>query len=76
VEVTMPPGQQVRLPASSYARIRQVLWVLEGELHLNEGASTYCLRRGDALGFGAPADVVFANRGACPCRYLVMQARS
>ena len=76
VEVCMPPGQQVRLPASSYAHIRQVLWVMQGELHLTEGQSTHCLHAGDALGFGAPADVVFANHGDCECRYLVMLARS
>src|SRR6202034_1002568 len=32
VKVEMPAGQRVTLPASSYARIRQAVWVLVGGL--------------------------------------------
>src|SRR5277367_1169945 len=32
VRVEMPAGESVTLPASSYARIRQAIWALEGEL--------------------------------------------
>ena len=76
VHVELPPGQSVRLPASSYARIRQVVWMLSGELNVTEGTTCNALAAGDALGFGAPADVVFENASSAPCAYLVALARS
>ena len=76
VEVTMPPGQQVTMPASSYRRIRQALWVTAGRLVLIEGAVRHELAEGDCLGFGPPAEVVFANETSSPCTYLVVIARS
>ncbi|WP_237152422.1 helix-turn-helix domain-containing protein [Oryzibacter oryziterrae] len=76
VEVTMPAGQSVTLPAASYARIRQVLWVREGHLVITEGAQRHDLAPGDCLGFGPPADTIFANESALPCTYVVALARS
>ncbi|MBC7168085.1 XRE family transcriptional regulator [Phenylobacterium sp.] len=76
VRVELPPGREVRMPASSYAQIRQVLWVISGELSLTEGAARRELRAGDALGFGPPSDVVFENVSTSPCIYLVALARS
>lgn len=76
VDVEMPAGRQVTLPASSYARIRQAVWVLEGRLTLIEGGERSLLGPGDCLGFGEPADVVFANETDRPCRYVVALARS
>lgn len=76
VRVELPPGQSVRLPASSYARIRQVVWVLSGELSLTEGTVRHALKAGDALGFGPPSDVVFETLSSSPCVYLVALARS
>lgn len=76
VEVEMPAGGRVALPASSYAHIRQIVWVRTGALTLIEGGVRHDLRPGDCLGFGPPADVVFANEGAVPCTYVVALARS
>jgi transcriptional regulator with XRE-family HTH domain len=76
VAVEMPPGQRVVLPASSYARIRQVLWVQSGTLTLVEADDRHVLEAGDCLGFGPPGDVIFANETAAPCTYLVLVARS
>ena len=76
VEVEMPPGARVALPASSYAHIRQVLWVISGGLTITEGDEVTRLEAGDCLGFGPPSDVVFANETAEPCRYVVALARS
>jgi transcriptional regulator with XRE-family HTH domain len=76
VQVEMPAGQRVTLPASSYARIRQILWVQSGTLTLVEGDDRHVLQAGDCLGFGAPCDVTFANEAADPCTYLVLLARS
>ncbi|MBB3771840.1 transcriptional regulator with XRE-family HTH domain [Angulomicrobium tetraedrale] len=75
VEVVLPPGARVDLPAASYARLRQVLQVRQGELVLTEGSQRHELKAGDCLGFGPPADVIFANETDAPCRYLVALTR-
>ncbi|GAB4068035.1 helix-turn-helix transcriptional regulator [Ancylobacter sonchi] len=75
VEVELPPGARVTLPASSYAPIRQVLQLREGALTLIEDGTRHELKPGDALGFGPPAEVTFANEGAVPCRYIVALTR-
>lgn len=76
VEVEMPAGGRVSLPASSYARIRQVLWVRSGRLVLIEAGVRHELFPGDCLGFGPPADVDFVNEGGEPCTYVVALARA
>ena len=75
VEVHLPAGARVALPAASYAFIRQVVWLMSGSLHIHEGSETCALSAGDRLEFGAPADVEFHNPGAKPCRYLVALVR-
>ena len=76
VRVELPAGARVGLPASSYARIRQVVWVIEGELVIDEGGARRVLAAGDCLGFGPPADTTFANESERTCAYLVVVARS
>ncbi len=76
VTVDMPAGQSVVLPASSYAHIRQAVWVLAGDLVILEGDERYELAVGDCLGFGPPSEVTLANETAAPCTYLVVLARS
>ena len=73
--IALPPGQRVALPASSYAHIRQAVWVQSGTLTVLEGGQTHVLAPGDCLGFGPPADVTLANECADPCTYLVLLAR-
>lgn len=76
VEVELPAGQSVTLPASSYAQIRQAVRVITGSLTLTEGGDTFVLDPGDCLGFGPPSEVTFANRTTAPCTYLVVLTRS
>lgn len=76
IKVEMPARQRVTLPASSYAHIRQALWVLSGALVVTEGGERHELRNGDCLGFGPPAEVTFANETTSPCTYVVALARS
>jgi hypothetical protein len=76
VEVEMPAGQRVTLPKSSYAHIRQIVWVRRGSLVISEGGDSYLLGTGDCLGFGAPADTTFANETNAPCEYVVALAKS
>ncbi len=76
VRVELPARQQVTLPASSYAHIRQAVWAQSGRLVITEAGVRYVLEPGDCLGFGAPAEVTFANETAAPCVYVVALARS
>ena len=76
VKVELPAGQHVVLPASSYAHIRQALWVQTGNLVITEAGERHELDAGDCLGFGPPSEVTFANETAAPCVYVVVLARS
>jgi transcriptional regulator with XRE-family HTH domain len=75
VEVDLPAGAVVSLPASSYVLIRQVVWVLEGRLTIVEGEARASLEAGDRLEFGPPSDCAFRNESDAPCRYLVAVVR-
>ena len=76
VEVELPPGASVAFPAAAYTfRYHQIL-VLAGTLMLTEGNVTHTLARGDCLELGPPAAVVYANRTARACAYLVLLVRS
>jgi transcriptional regulator with XRE-family HTH domain len=75
VEVELPAGQKVVLPASSYAHIRQLVWLRQGELVITEGGEQHRLGPGDCLAFGPPSEVAFANETAESCRYVVLLAR-
>jgi len=75
VEVVLPAGETVAIPASSYAFIRQLVWVIEGSLTIAEGESETMLAQGDRLEFGPPANCEFRNDGHTPCRYLVTVMR-
>jgi transcriptional regulator with XRE-family HTH domain len=76
IEVELPAGQRVVLPASSYARIRQAVWVRTGCLVIIEAGERHVLETGDCLGFGPPSEVTFANETQAPCTYVVVLARS
>jgi transcriptional regulator with XRE-family HTH domain len=76
VEVALPQGQSVFIPASSYRRIRQTLWLREGALTIEEGSAQHDLEPGDCLGFGTPEDVRIVNRSDGVCRYVVTVVRT
>ena len=75
VEVSLPAGATVGFPASAYANIRQVVWLLSGRLDIREGDTTCSLKVGDRLEFGAAADSEFRNTSDKACRYLVALVR-
>ncbi len=76
VQVDLPAGARVVLPASSYAHIRQAVWVQAGALAIIEGGQREDLAAGDSLAFGPPSEVEFINETTAPCTYLVVLARS
>jgi transcriptional regulator with XRE-family HTH domain len=74
VEIEMPPGAEVSFPAAAYASICQQIWILAGQLHLQEGDMLHELAEGDCLQLGSPASCTFANKTNEPCRYLIAVA--
>jgi transcriptional regulator with XRE-family HTH domain len=75
-QIEMPAGRRIALPASSYACIRQAIWVQAGALVIVEDGARRELAVGDCFGFGPPSDVTIANEGNARCIYLVCIARS
>ncbi len=71
VEVTLPAGARVPMPASAYAFLRQLIWVLDGALTFIEGGTRHEMQAGDCLELGPPADCVFANETDRACTYSV-----
>jgi transcriptional regulator with XRE-family HTH domain len=75
IEVVLPAGAAVSFPASSYAFISQVMWVLEGRLTFVEEDTAHDIGRGDSFELGAPVNRTFRNDTTEPCRYLVVVLR-
>lgn len=71
VQVTLPAKQQVPMPASAYAFLRQLVWVMEGELVFIEDKTRHEMKKGDCLELGPPSDCIFANETDHACVYLV-----
>jgi transcriptional regulator with XRE-family HTH domain len=74
--VMLPAAARVTLPAESYARIRQALWLIEGALVIEGASGRHELAAGDSIAFGAPEETTFANEGAAPAVYLIALSRS
>jgi transcriptional regulator with XRE-family HTH domain len=75
IEVELPAGKAVAYPASAYAFIRQLVWVMDGRLTFVEGQVSHDLKAGDCLELGPPADCMFRNDTKKACRYLVALVR-
>ena len=61
VQVTLPAGRDVPMPASAYAFLRQLIWVISGQLVFIEGTARHEMGEGDCLELGPPADCIFSN---------------
>lgn len=75
VRIELPAGAEVPMPASAYAFMRQLIWVLEGELIFFEGDARHPMSAGDCLELGPPTDCVFKNESDRPCTYAVIVLR-
>lgn len=73
VQVELPGGSDVPMPASSYALARQLIWLQSGELVFQEGDNRHDMRAGDCLELGPPNDCRFINESREPCVYLVVR---
>ncbi|SFT66920.1 Helix-turn-helix [Kosakonia arachidis] len=73
VQIDLPTGSDIPMPASSYALARQLIWLQEGELVFVEGDTRHEMKAGDCLELGPPNDCRFINESSAPCRYLVVR---
>ena len=63
VRVELPVGAHVSLPASSYAFIRQQIWLIEGRLDFSEGATEH--KMDPVAGFAEHAALASIVRASC-----------
>ena len=75
VEVALPAGARVPIPAAAYAFSEHLIWVIKGSLVFHEGDVRHALEVGDCLHLGPPADCIFENAGEAPCTYAVIVLR-
>ena len=73
VQVELPAGSDVPMPASSYALARQLIWLQAGELVFLEGDTRHEMKAGDCLELGPPNDCRFINETDESCLYLVVR---
>jgi transcriptional regulator with XRE-family HTH domain len=73
VQIDLPAGSNIPMPASSYALARQLIWLQEGELVFMEGDTRHEMKAGDCLELGPPNDCRFINESDASCRYLVVR---
>lgn len=70
--VTLPPSAKVKYPKSAFTFLSQIVWVLEGELSLQEGDEVHLLCKDDCLTLGNPKEITFENRSDQSCIYVVV----
>jgi transcriptional regulator with XRE-family HTH domain len=75
VRVELPPGARVSFPASAYAQLRHLVWVLKGRLHFIEGEREHVLDAGDCLELGPPSACTYSNPRRTACTYAVIVLR-
>lgn len=76
VQITLPAGKHVPMPASAYAFQRQLIWVVQGELVFVEGDVHHAMQTGDCLELGPPVDCEFRNDSAADCVYAIILLNS
>ena len=73
VQVELPAGSDIPMPASAYACARQLIWVQQGELVFQEGNIRHQMHEGDCLELGPPNECHFINQSDVPCIYLIVR---
>ncbi|ROP62177.1 XRE family transcriptional regulator [Enterobacter sp. BIGb0383] len=73
VQIELPAGSDIPMPASSYALARQLIWLQRGELVFVEGETRHAMQAGDCLELGPPNDCRFVNESSESCTYLIVR---
>lgn len=72
VEVVFPPGQRVVYERMARASdIHHQMWMLEGVMDISCGDQQWRLEAGDCVAMREDEQIVYANPGSQPARYLV-----
>ena len=72
VEVTFPARQRIVFEnAAATAVTHQQVWMLDGEMDVTVGATTWRLKKGDCLAMRLAGQVAFENRTRRAARYAV-----
>lgn len=72
VEVVFPPGQRVVYEQVARASdIYQQVWLLEGTMDISAGDQQWRLEAGDCVAMREDQQIIYANPGSEPARYLV-----
>lgn len=62
VQISLPAGSDVPMPAASYALARQLIWLQQGELVFVEGGVRHEMKAGDCTGWGRQTTAVLSMR--------------
>lgn len=73
VQIELPAGSDIPMPASAYALARQLIWLTQGELVFVEGDTRHEMKAGDCLELGPPNNCRFINETTETCVYLVVR---
>ncbi len=72
VQVELPAGSDIPMPASAYAFTHQLIWLQQGELVFLEGDIRHEMKGGDCLELGPPNNCHFINESNAECIYLIV----
>lgn len=62
VQISLPAGSDVPMPAASYALARQLIWLQQGELVFVEGGVRHEMKAGDCPSWGRQTTAVLSMR--------------
>jgi transcriptional regulator with XRE-family HTH domain len=75
VEVVFPPGRSVAFEGVSRSAVtHQQVWILEGQMEITVGQTTWSLKQGDCLAMVLDQPLVFRNASPETARYAVALA--
>lgn len=73
VEIEFPPQSRITYEISETSKVvQQQLWVVEGELDIQLGDSSYALSTGDCLAMQLNQPVIYSNNSSQVARYILV----
>lgn len=73
VEIEFPPQSRITYEISETSKVvQQQLWVVEGEIDIQLGDSSYALSAGDCLAMQRNQPVIYSNNSSQVARYILV----
>lgn len=73
VEIEFPPQSRITYEISETSKVvQQQLWVVEGEIDIQLGDSSYALSSGDCLAMQLNQPVIYSNNSSQVARYILV----